>query len=63
MEICLVHNRVTEDPVSLAEIFGSCLYRLSRGDCYHTITEIIGHGSTTARIIKQEFSTVLAIRL
>ena len=63
MEICLVHNRVTEDPVSLAEISGSCLYRLSRGDCYHTVTEIIGHGSTTARFITEEFSTVLAIRL
>ena len=43
----LTHDTTAEEPISPQERLGICLYRLSRGDYYHTIAEMTGRGLTT----------------
>ena len=50
----LTHDTTAEEPISPQERLGICLYRLSRGDYYHTIAEMTGRGLTTVQCITQE---------
>ena len=47
-----------EEPISFHESFGRCLYRLSRFDHYHIISEITGHGLATVECITLEVCKV-----
>ena len=59
----LTHNTTAEEPISPQERLGIFLYRLSRGDYYHTIAEMTGHGLTTAQCITQEVCKVIVSNL
>ena len=55
----LTHDAKAEEPISPQERLGICLYRLSRGDYYHTIAEMTGCGLTTQFVIFKPLSHCL----
>ena len=55
----LTHDTTAEEPISPQERLGICLYRLSRGDYYHTIADMTGRGLTTVQCITQEVCKVI----
>ena len=59
----LTHDTTAEEPISPQERLGICLYRLSRGDYYHTIAEMTGRGLTTVQCITQEVCKVIVSNL
>ena len=59
----LTHDTTSEESISPQERLGICLYRLSRGDYYHTIAEMTGRGLATVQSITQEVCKVIVINL
>ena len=56
----LEKNSLTEDPITPECRLATCLFRLGRGDYYHTISELTGLGTA---IITLEVSQALVKRL
>ena len=54
---------LTEDPVSSELRLAICLYRLSRGDYYHTIAELIGIGEATVCCVVREVANAIVENL
>ena len=59
----LQREYLCEAPISPKERLAICLYRLSRGDYYHTISEMTGKGVSTVRNITQEVCDLIIERL
>ena len=55
----LTHDTTAGEPISHQERSVIFLYRLSRGDYYHTIAEMTGRGLTTLQCITQEVYKVI----
>ena len=55
--------RITEEPVSSQLRLAICLYRLSRGDYYHTISELTGIGEATVCNIIREVTKAIVENL
>ena len=52
-----------EIPIQPDKRLAICLYRLSRGDYYQTISEMTGHGVSTVRNITNEVCSVIIQKL
>ena len=50
-----IQDAIAEEPISLQENLGICLYRLSRGDHVHAIAEITEPGLKTVEFITQDY--------
>jgi hypothetical protein len=55
----LERRNVSEEPITPEERFAICLYRLSRGDYYHTISKMTGLGVATVCNIVAEVSRAI----
>ena len=59
----ITKQRISEKPISTEERLAICLYRLSRGDYYHTIAEMTGVGESTVSIIVREVTEAIVDNL
>ena len=59
----LEHETTAKQPISPKERLAKCLYRLSRGDYYYTITEMTGIGLSTIQNITNEVCSVIVSNL
>ena len=55
----LERRDINEEPITPEERFAICLYRLGRGDYYHTIAEMTGLGVATVCTIVLEVSRAI----
>ena len=59
----ITKEHITEEPISTEQRLAICLYRLSRGDYYHTIAEMTGIGESTVCNIVREVAKAIVENL
>ena len=63
MKSDITKKHITEEPISTEQRLAICLYRLSRGDYYHTSAEMMGIGESTVCNIVREVARAIVENL